>query len=183
MDRVAYFVAGEPFFILSLEITNISKVFAHYVYIYGDEPWLGNFGTSGGNVGWVKDRIIRQVGPVGNNAYNYAGFFDSGNDAIGEGHNFTGKADFLQWESKEPPILYFANSPFEKYDPLNHDPLSGNARFIGVQFNMTNLIPGEAVYYDLAIGMAGLDPKTGFPVKPATLLDPETLPAKKYARR
>jgi hypothetical protein len=173
MDRVAYFTAGEPYFILSLEITNVSKVFAHYVYIYGDEPWLGNFGTSGGNVGWVKDRLIQRVGTVDSKKYHYAGFFDYGNDINREGHNFTKKANFLQWESKQEPILYFTNSSFEKYNPLNHEPLNSNARFLGIQFNETNLIPGEAVYYDIAIGMASLDPKTGFPVKPATLLDPQ----------
>jgi hypothetical protein len=172
MDRIAYFTAGDPYFILSMEITNIGKVFAHYVYTYGDEPWLGNYGTSGGNIGWVKDRLIQKVGPVDSKKYSYAGFFDYGNDSIGEGHNFTKMANFLQWKSDEEPILYFTNGPLEKYNPLNHEPLESNARYLGIQFNVTNLIPGESVYYDLAIGMAGLDPKTGLPVKPATLLDP-----------
>ena len=171
MDRVAHFTAGEPYFVLSLKITNIGKVFAHYIYTYGDEPWLGNYGTSGGNVGWVKDRLIQYVGPVDSEKYSYAGLFDYGNDTLGEGHNFTRMANFLQWKSDQKPMVYFTNSPFQKYDPANHEPLSGNARFIGVQFSMTNMVPGESVQYDLAIGLAGLDPKTGFPVKPATPLD------------
>jgi hypothetical protein len=171
MDRVAYFTAGEPYFILSMEIRNISKVFAQYVYTYGDEPWLGNYGTSGGNVGWVKGRLIQYVGTVDSRKYNCAGFFDYGNDAVGEGHKFTRKANFLQWDSDQDPILYFTNSPFEKFDPLRREPLTGNARFIGIQFSMDNLLPGESVYFDLAIGMAHLDLKTGLPVKPATLLD------------
>ncbi len=171
MDRVAYFTAGEPYFILSLNITNISKVFAHYLYVYGDEPWLGNYGTSGGNVGWVRDHLVQRVGPVDSRKYSYAGFFDCGSDLIGEGHNFTKVADFLQWKSDEGPILYFTNSPFEKFNPVSHEPLKGNARFLGVQFTMTNLVPGDSVHYDLAIGMASLDPKTGFPVKPRTPLD------------
>ena len=172
MERVAYFTAGDPYFILSMKITNIGKVFAHYVYTYGDEPWLGNYGTSGGNIGWVKDRLIQRVGLIDSKKYRYAGFFDYGNDSIGEGHNFTKIANFLQWKSDEEPILYFTNGPLEKYDPLNHEPLESNARYLGIQFNETNLIPGESVYYDLAIGMAGLDPKTGLPVKPVTPLDP-----------
>ena len=165
MDRVAFFKAGEPYFILSVRIKNIGNQFVSYSYLYGDEPWLGNFGSSKGNVGWTKDGLVKQVGPIDTKKHDYAGMFDYGNDLIGEGHDHTLMANFLEWRSNENLGAYFANSPYEKYDPANHSPLESNGRFIGLQW-WGDLKPGDSQRYYLAIGMAGLNPKTGMPVKP-----------------
>jgi hypothetical protein len=170
MDREVHFTAGEPYFILTLKITNLSKQFAHFIYAYGDEPWLGNYGTSGGNVGWVRNSLVQRVGQVDSSKYHYAGMFDYGNDLLKEGHDFTRMASFLQWHSEEEPILFFANSELETASGQHNQPLSGNSRYIGVQWEKINMLPGETVSYQLAIGMAGLN-KTGFPVKPPTPLD------------
>lgn len=173
IDRIADFKAGERFFTLSFRVTNVGTEPSYYFYLYGDEPWLGNYGTSGGNVGWVKDRLIQHVGAVDTRKYAYAGLFDYGNEAIGEGHNFTMTANFLEWKSPKAPMVYFSNSTDDFFAPVasGNTPLSGNARFIGVQWGPSFLPPGVSDSYTLAIGMAGRDPKTGLPVKPETHLD------------
>jgi len=165
MDRVAFFKAGEPYFILSVRIQNMGKQFASYSYMYGDEPWLGNFGSSEGNVGWTKDGLVKQVGSIDTNKHTFAGMFDYGNDLIGEGHDYTMMANFMEWRSDPNPGAYFSNSPFDKFDPATHTPLNSNGRFIGLQW-WGDLKPGETERYYIAIGMAGLDPKTGLPAKP-----------------
>jgi hypothetical protein len=45
-------------------------------------------------------------------------------------------------------------------------PLSSNTRFIGLQWGPRTLQPDQSEKYTMAIGMAGRDSITGFPVKP-----------------
>jgi hypothetical protein len=174
IERFAHFKAGETFFTLSFRVTNIGNKPVEYDYLYGDEPWLGNYGSSAGNIGWVKDRLINHVGPVDTAKYRYAGMFDFGNDAINEGHDFSGTANFIEWMSGVEAKVYFSNGPLQKHDAVKDgvEPLQGNERYIGIQWQAPPLAPGKSDTYFLAIGMAGRDPKTGFPVKPKTGLYP-----------
>ena len=167
IDRYAYFRAGANYFVLQIVIKNVGARPAAYYYVYSDEPWLGNYGTSGGNVGWSGDGLHRYVGAINSNKYNYAGLFDYGNDAIGEGHHFTMTADFLAWFGAVKPAVYFSNGPTEEIKVTNGKiPLASNERFIAVQWGPRTLLPGQSEIYTLAIGMADRDPRTGFPVKP-----------------
>ena len=173
MDRYAYFRAGDPYFILSIRITNMGKDPVSYFYLYGDEPWVGNYGTSAGNVGWVRDGLVNYVQWVNTDKYSYIGMYDHGNSAIGESGGFTDMANFIEWfGNNKPADAYFSNNPndypktmFEKV------PLSSNERFMGLQWGPLMLQPGQSDRYVLAIGKAGNDPKTGFPVKPPIKLE------------
>jgi len=95
-ERYAAFFAGEPYFILQIRMSNEGDQPATYYYVYGDEPWLGNYGTSGGNVGWAADGLYQFVSRLDTKKYHYAGLFDFENDAIGEGHAYTFTANFIQ---------------------------------------------------------------------------------------
>jgi hypothetical protein len=164
VERHAYFRAGETYFALTVSITNIGNDPVTYSYFYGDEPWLGNYGSSAGNVGWSADGLYNYVSVVDTKRTNYAGFFDYGNDAIGEGHNFTLAANFIQWFSDVEPFVYFSNGPYETPNRGNlRTPLKSNTRFIGIQWGPRILRPGQSEIYTMAIGMARLD---GLPVKP-----------------
>ncbi len=167
MNRTAIFRAGETYFILSIRISNVGNRPTTYYYLYGDEPWLGNYGTSGGNVGWAADGIYQYRGWLNTKKLRYAGLFDFGNDAIGEGHDFTLTANFIAWFSEMEPFVFFSNGPYD-FPRINEKKvtLSSNTRFIGVQWGPRTLEPNQSEVYTMAIGMADRDPKTGFPVKP-----------------
>jgi hypothetical protein len=167
ITRRAYFKAGDTFFLLTINIKNIGNRPVTYDYLYGDDPWVGNYGTSGGNVGWSGDGFYYFSGKLNTKKFNYAGYFDLGNEAIGQRHNFTWAANFIEWFGDIEPFVYFSNGPFD-IPPLNNEkiPLSSNARFIGINWGARTLKPGQAETYTLAIGMAEHDPQTGFPVKP-----------------
>ena len=165
ISKHAYFRAGDPYFLLAINVRNIGMQAVTYSYLYADEPWLGNFGSSGGNVGWSAEGLYQYVGVVNTKRTRYAGFFDYGNDAIGEGHDYTLLANFLEWLGPQEPFVYFTNGP--TVSPLVGNakiPLSGNSRYIGVEWGRRDLHPGGSETYRLAIGMAGSD---GLPVKPA----------------
>ncbi len=165
IKRHAHFRAGDTFFVLTVEVRNDGDHPVTYDYFYGDEPWLGNYGTSGGNVGWSAEGLQNYVGVIDTTKTRYAGLFDYGNDAIREGHDFTLTANFLEWFGDIRPIVYFSNGPADA-PPTGRTkiPLSGNQRFICADWGPRVLRPGQKETYTLAIGMAGS--RNGLPVKP-----------------
>ncbi len=165
IKRRAYFRAGDTFFVLTVSVRNDGDHPITYDYFYGDEPWLGNYGTSGGNIGWSAAGLHQYVGVVDTRRSHYAGLFDYGNDAIHEGHDFTHTANFLEWFGDIEPIVYFSNGPFDPPPTgTTKVPLSGNQRFICFDWGPRTLRPNQMETYTLAIGMAGT--KNGFPVMP-----------------
>ncbi len=175
IDRYAIFRAGETYFTLLIKITNMGMYPATYFYVYGDEPWVGEFGSSAGNVGWVKDRLYYYEGMVDPRKYSYAGMYDIGNPVIlGEKRKFTGVANFIEWMGElTPDLVYFSNKEGEFAEEKERVPLySKDNRVIFLQWGPRRLLPGRYEYMILAIGMAGNEPKSGFPVKPVVTLNP-----------
>lgn len=167
ISRRVHFAAGETYFNLEIEITNIGTAPLFYTYLYGDEPWVGYYGTSLGDVGWVKDRIISHEEVIDPAKHSYAGMADIGNRVIGEKPVYTNLANFIEWFGPErPAAVYFTND-------LTHLPekpgvvLDSNERFLGLRWER-RLAPSESATIRLSIGMAGLNPRTGIPEKPAT---------------
>jgi hypothetical protein len=167
IDRRVSFAAGESYFTLAIRITNKGSVPVTYEYNYGDEPWVGYYGTSLGDVGWVKDRVLNYEEVLDSSKYQYAGIADLGNRVIGEKPIYTNLANFIEWFGPERPMVYIANR--QGYPPLPgaKNPLESNERFIGLEW-VRSLQPGETAEIRLAIGMAAYDPRRGLPVKPET---------------
>ncbi len=165
IERTARFAAGEPYFSLEIRILNTGTVPVNYQYAYGDEPWVGYYGTSLGDVGWVNDRLITHEEFIDSSKYTYAGVADLGNRVIGEQPKYTNLANFIEWFGPERPSAYFSNGPAILPRKGLSVPLESNERFLGLQWQ-NGLLPGRSATIQLAIGMAGYDPKSGLPVKP-----------------
>ncbi len=166
MDRYAHFKAGETYFFLEIVIKNIGKKPTTFFYLYGDEPWLGEYGSSAGNVGWAEDGMHRFEGYLDAGKNHYAGFYDYGNDAVNEPHTFTRAANFIEWFGSERPSVYFANDVMFVPQKGRGAPLSSNERFLGLNWGPKTLEPNQSVTYILAVGMAGHDDRTDLPVIP-----------------
>ncbi|HEY5995553.1 MAG TPA: hypothetical protein VIU29_00965 [Candidatus Deferrimicrobiaceae bacterium] len=169
IDRFAYFHAEEIFFRLGIRIRNEGTRPIVFNYLYGDEPWLGDYGSSKGNVGWTADGLVQRVSTVDPATHRYAGLFDCGNTLVSPRRDFTMSANFIEWlGSNIPDLVYFSNSAGFDADEVEAGvPLASNTRFIGVQWGPRELAPGEETTLFLAVGMATSDPRTGLPVKPA----------------
>lgn len=164
---------GDTYFILATTITNSGARPASFIYSYGDEPWLGNFGTSIGNIGWLKDSLVFHELWIDTSVNTFAGMFDHGNQLIGEHQaHQTGKANFIEWQKQNrPELAFFSNTDgipvFSGKTVLN----SPDSRFIGLRWGPRSLAPGQSFDFSLAIGMAGNHPTSGLPLKPDTGLN------------
>jgi hypothetical protein len=155
-------------------MTNKGSVELPIQYMYGDEPWIGYFGSSAGDVGWMDKELILTERYIDTKEHSYFGMYDYGNELAGEGHTFTNLANFIEWDKKSRPSrAYVSNYNGGVVTPEKSIPLlSRDNRFIGLQYGPYLLKPGESFSFTLAIGLAENDPKTGFPIKPKTGLNP-----------
>jgi hypothetical protein len=166
MKRFVSFRAGEDYFILKVRFTNIGSEPVVYGYSWGDEPWVGHYGASRGDVGWYADGLIKTETLISPTRYRYVGYWDYGNDAAGESHNFSGYANFVEWISPTPSFVFLSNS-IERCCNESVPLSSSSDRVISIGWLNQLLLPGESRDYTLAIGMARVNPKTGMPQKPA----------------
>lgn len=172
IDKIFFYESGDSYFTLTTKITNMGDKSAEFIYGYGDEPFLGNYGSSKGNVGWLKEGIINTETYFSTLTNTFAGMFDYGNSLIGENHgDYTWKSNFIEWDSKNrPDVGYFANKEggtgFEQNKPLANP----DNRFIGLEWHRA-LKPKESFTFTLAIGMASNKPVSYFPEKPVTHLN------------
>lgn len=141
VDRFAYFKAGEPWFKLGIRVTNVGEAPARYSYIYGDEPWVGEFGSGAGNVGWVTSGLVGNEAVLDTHQHRWAGIYDEK----------SGAADFLAWVGDDvPDDAYFSNTAGP---PAGREPLTSNEVFIAVEWLSRTVRPGESRNMLLAVGM------------------------------
>lgn len=157
--RHASFRAGEHFVELDISIRNPGRSPARYLYTYGDEPWLGDYGSSDGNVGWTEAGQVTTESLIDLPRTRYAGMINL---------NY-GLANFIDWERGESPSLGCFSNSIGRVDPTHHRPLTSNERFIGLQWGPRLLRPGEEQSIRLVIGLAEIDPTRGQPHLPAAL--------------
>lgn len=174
VEKYFFYEAGNAFFTLVTRVKNVGVKPVAFYYLYGDEPWVGHFGTAKGNVGWLKNGLVKTESEIDTKINSYAGLVDYGNDLAGESRRFTGKANFIEWDkSSRPDMAYFSNVA-GRFDQSKggKSPLNNNdCRFLGMEWGPRPLEPAQSFSFTLAIGMAGNDAITGLPVKPVTTLN------------
>jgi hypothetical protein len=158
MDRFAYFTAGESFFKLGIRFLNLGEQDVVYSYAYGDEPWVGTFGSAEGNVGWVEGGLVETEGSVDAREKRWAGVLDKK----------TGVANFAAWVGEDlPDLVYFSNRPGSFRPASAKIPLASDEVFIGLQWEERLLHPGESRSILLALGIAENDVARHLPRLPA----------------
>lgn len=171
MERTVEMTAGVPDLNLTVRIFNAGNGVGRYFYYYGDEPWLGDFGSARGDVGWIDGRLVEYEESIDPKTVSYAGMADYGSSALGEGHDYGHIANFIAWLGPDKPdIVFFANQYDGSRDPRAHMILQGDGRAIGMYWGPRTLAQGEMQTFKLAIGMAERNPVTGLPQIPASVM-------------
>jgi hypothetical protein len=156
VDRIAAFVAGEPFFRLTIRLRNLGPGAIRYSYLYGDEPWVGHFGSAEGNIGWRPGELIRIETAI-----------DPGVAVAGILDEKSGIADFIAWGGEDlPGFVYVSNQGGRVSNPRRRVPLTSNEIFFGLEWMGRKLEPGQGRTMLLTIGMARPDPSSGVPAAP-----------------
>jgi len=174
IDRFVIYHAGNRYFLMANRFRNVGKTPASYYFVYGDEPWVGNYGSSGGNIGWTKDRLYYYESVVDPKLYSYAGMYDHGNRAVpGEIGGFTEIANFIEWMGEiRPDLVYFSNKEGKINDESARIPLaSSDNRVIFLQWGPRQLLPNQSETILMAIGMADSAANTKLPGKPTIDVD------------
>ena len=173
VERYLFYSIGNPYVTLATTITNIGQTGTSFTYLYGDEPWVGNYGTSAGDVGWLKDGLVLTETEIDTKHQSYAGIFDYGNTLAGEKHNYTMQANFIEWQQSNGPSLAFISNDFGKVGEAEDKiPLSSHLnRVIALEWGKLKLEPNQSFTFKIAVGMANYDPKLKLPVKPDTGLN------------
>jgi hypothetical protein len=167
MTRTLHKKTGDDYVTLKVQYINLSDLPLEFSYFYGDEPWVGEFGDSAGEVGWTEGKIYNKESYFLPPNHGFAGYWDIGNELAGEEHDFSGYADFIEWFSNPPALVFFSNS--FSFENLRENKAldSRDNRIINLVWFSETLKSGESKTYDLALGMARPNPLTGLPVKPA----------------
>jgi hypothetical protein len=175
IDRFLFYRAGAKHVILAIRVKNIGKQPTGFFYVYGDEPWLGDYGTSKGNVGWTDGKLYHYAGIVDPIAHATAGMADLGNpqSPYEQGRAFSGLANFISWIGMmRPTVVYFSNREGDPHDESERIPLdSPNNRVMFCQWGPSALAPQQSATILLAIGMADRNPATGLPMQPRLNMD------------
>lgn len=157
IDRLVYHRLTDDYLILVIRFRNEGSAPARFYYVYGDEPWLGNYGSSRGNVGWSPGAFHRYASTVDPISTNVAGFVDIGNDLLPDERNatFSALANFMAWYGLlRPELVYFSNKEGEVHAESEKIPLdSPQNRVIFAQWAPPDLMPGQTQSIILALGL------------------------------
>jgi len=161
MERYAYFRAGQPFFRLGVNIMNVGEEAVRIHYAYGDEPWVGEYGSAAGNVGWTAAGLVTTVSSFERADAPWAGITDVS----------SGQANFVSWEGSPPDKGYFGNRAGTPLPDEYGAPLSSNEVAIGLEWRNRSVEPDGVFRVALTIGLADRR-SDGSPALPAGVLSP-----------
>jgi len=141
--------AQDDFATLFMRVANQGDRQILYDYAYGDEPWVGQFGTSAGDVGWYEHGLVTREAHLTPRPADLIGFVDRGNSYAGETQDYSGYANFIQWLRPIPTEVYFSNSFYSVGARLLD---SKDNRLLNIVWKNQYLGPGESKNYVLRVG-------------------------------
>lgn len=159
VEKVATTRAGAHFWIIATRVTNTCKEPTRLDLFSGDDPWIGLYKSSDGDVGWTPDGLVRHEKRLPRGRFTAGGLYDLGNRALGQKEgSFSGQANFflLDPATPLPHRAYFANrfahadSEVDEKKELTHKSLTAlNLGWTGLE-----LKPGQGFTFALALGLA-----------------------------
>ena len=162
VTKLAFTRAEARWWIIATRITNRCAHSVHFDFFTGDDPWLGLYQTSDGDVGWTTAGIVERESDV--TPFFAGGLYDLGSKALGQtDEKFSNQADFFALDPAQPlPDRAFVANRFAHTEKeiTPGRPLD-NKTMIALNLGWTNrtLQPGEGMTVAVGLGMA----ETGTP--------------------
>ena len=177
--RYLWWPQGVAHVLVALHLTNTCDAPRRFSFWTGEDPWIGLYRSSDGDVGWYSGGIVRTEARVEGRDFRWGGLYDLGNEVLGQtAAAFSNVADVLVLEpgGEAPDVAYFANS--FAHDDHDIDPARPLDNQTLTAFNLgwkgRTLAPGATFTLRYALGRA----ETG---EPGTLPRPPQIPPEAWA--
>lgn len=164
VTKLAYTRATARWWIIATRITNRCNRPVRFDFFSGDDPWLGLYRSSDGDVGWTPSGLIRNERALPVGAFTSGGIYDLGNRTLGQREgSFSNQANFFGLDPALPlpDLALFANrfahaaSEVDPRRPLNNKTLTA----LNLGWVDRTLQPGQGLTTAFALGLA----ETGTP--------------------
>ncbi|PIE17630.1 MAG: hypothetical protein CSA65_08380 [Proteobacteria bacterium] len=159
VTKVAHSERGARWWIIATRVTNRCSHPIDFDLYTGDDPWLGTYKSSDGDVGWTPAGIIRHETALGPGAFTVGGFYDLGNSAVGQrAQRFSNQANFIALDPATPlpDGAYFANR--FAHDEREVDPKKAlhnkTLTALNLAWKGRRLASGEGFTFAFALGLA-----------------------------
>ena len=160
--KVATTRARAPFWVIATRVVNRCDHAIHFDFFTGDDPWIGLYKSSEGDVGWTQDGLVRREKVLGPGAFFAGGLYDLGNVQAGEREGgFSNQANFFLLDPTLalPSFVAFANSFAHQASDVDPDRPLDDATMTALNLGWVDqrLEPGEGVTLAQAVGLAKTD--------------------------
>lgn len=172
VTRVATTRAGVRWWILATRVTNGCDHPVRFDLFSGEDPWIGRYRSSDGDVGWTAGQLVRHEAAFGPGEWESGGLYDLGNRALGQTEgSFSNQADafVLDPATPLPDVVLYANrfahdaSEVDPERPLDNQTLTA----VNLGWRGRTLAPGEGLTVAMALGMAETGEPGAVPRAPA----------------
>ena len=172
VSKVAYTRAESPYWIIATRIDNTCSHPLHFDFFSGDDPWLGLYKTSDGDVGWTPEGLVQNETHFGLGMFSGGGIYDLGNAGLGQSTaDFTNQANFIRIDpaSPLPNKNFFANAFAHDVSEIDPSRPLDNKTMTALNMGWTDrrLSPGEGFTIAMALGRADTGPPGTIPAMPA----------------
>jgi hypothetical protein len=161
---------GAAYVVIASRIRNTGDRPRRLALWTGDDPWVGRYSTSEGDIGWTADGLVLTEARIPGAAFKYGGVADLGNPLLGDrSDSFSGVANLIIPDPSLPPpdVVYFANGFAHSdadIDPLRAlEPWTPTA--INLGWTAIDLAPGRTATFRYALGRADIA-ADGLPIPP-----------------
>ncbi|HEY5285000.1 MAG TPA: hypothetical protein VIM14_19565 [Polyangia bacterium] len=155
--KVAFAKAAARTWIIATRIQNRCDKPVHFDLWTGDDPWIGLYASSEGDVGWTPQGLVRNETAFGMGQFTAGGLYDLGK--IGEKPgSFSNQANFFALDPALPlpDFAAFANrfahgsKDVDPRRPLDNKTMTA----LNLGWRARTLGPGESMDMAMALGMA-----------------------------
>jgi len=169
--KIAVTWSSARYWIVSTRITNRCNHPVHFDFFTGDDPWIGTYKSSDGDVGWTPNRTVRNEARFEAGDFTSGGLWDLGNQALGQREgSFSNQADFIALDPSLPlpDEANFANrfahdhSEVDSARPLDNHSMTA----LNLGWTEERLLPGQSMQVAYALGLASTSDSPSTPRLP-----------------
>jgi hypothetical protein len=157
--KVASTWASTQFWVIATRISNRCNHSVHFDFFSGDDPWIGLYKSSDGDVGWTPSGVVRSEQRFELGEFTAGGLWDLGNAALGQSEGtFSNQADFFALDPTLalPDEANFANRFAHRKSEVDPSKALDNHTMTALNLGWTNqeLAPQSFRDFAFALGLA-----------------------------